>query len=106
MLSNCYKLIDSNQNYYILSCDFDYFVEHDLKLSKGGSMDVFTARLLGLNYADYCRLLRDEYGAKLSKYNSKSRNYITIHFPEKTADLCGLVALLNTRMNEFVKLKS
>ena len=65
-----------------------------------GSRNVFMARLINLSWANFLRLCRDKYGAKLVGKNSF---YVIAYFPK---NLCGgkeLCKELNKRMDLILK---
>ena len=64
-------------------------------LSNIGSYNVFPARLLGLEYADYLRFARDKYNGKLYGKNHK---YPTIRFNSR-AECNSLCQFLNKRLS-------
>ena len=57
------------------------------------SYNLLPARLLGLSYADYCRLTRDKFNGTL---HGRNGGYITITF-KNSKDCDALVRLLNKR---------
>ena len=48
-----------------------------------GSFQILQPRLFGLTYAEYLRMLRDDYGAEMWGRNEKGP-YVSFHFPNKT----------------------
>lgn len=70
-------------------------VHNNCKLTgTSGSYGILAARLLGLNYADYLRLCRDEFGAKIV---GKQSMYPVAYF-KKSTETEALLKLLNARM--------
>lgn len=63
-----------------------------------GSYSLLPARLIGLSYADYCRMCRDCFNAEIIGKNSY---YLTIYFDSKNAD--KLISILNNRMELVMK---
>ena len=61
---SCYK----NEK-FIIKLNFDNLPK-PCNIVTEGSFAVFPARILGLSYADYCRLCRDEFGAIIIGKNS------------------------------------
>lgn len=79
----------SRENKYIIKMNFD-----ELPLVKTtGSYAILPARLLGLNYADYLRLCRDEFGADIM--GKKSLYPIAYFKKDEKVDM--LVKILNKR---------
>lgn len=62
-----------------------------------GSITVFEAHILGLHYADYLRLCRDEFGAEII---GKGHMYPIIYFPTSAA-AAKLAIFLNKRLSEL-----
>lgn len=65
----------------------------------GGSYTVLPARLFGLSYCDYCRMVRDVYRASLSKGKGW---YIGVYFLNKV-DCLHFIKELNRRFAALVK---
>ena len=78
-------------NRYRIVCDFDKLPG----VRTDGSFNLLPARLMNLSYANYLRFCRDVIGGEL--YGKNTRYPIVVF--SKTANLIGLVRLLNARMN-------
>lgn len=63
------------------------------------SYNLLPARLLGLSYADYCRLARDKFNGTL---HGRNGGYITITF-KNSKDCDALVRLLNKHWVNWAK---
>ena len=82
-----------HNGYYSLRLDFDKIGFGELK----GSANVFPARLLGLQYADYLRFCRDNYNATLF---GKGRKYPVPLFKDKSKGN-SLCTMLNKEFEKF-----
>lgn len=86
------EAVPSHVGQWIIKVDYDKL---PILITYGGSYNVFPARLYGLSYANYLRLCRDEYGAKL---RGKNTRYPLAFFDnEKQIDL--IISDLNARAN-------
>lgn len=63
-----------------------------------GSLNVIGARVLGLNYVDYLKLLRDRYGAEI---NGKYCYYPVPYFNSQTAAI-KVQTMLEARLKELL----
>ena len=63
-----------------------------------GSFILLASRVMGLNYADYCRMCRDMYGAEII---GKNCFYLKVFFSNK-ADANKLINILNERMEKIL----
>ena len=61
MERNIFIVRERSSEGYMIGLNFDLLQNVYTK----GSFNVLGARVLGLSYADYCRLCRDEYGARI-----------------------------------------
>lgn len=64
-----------------------------------GSYGILKARLFGLNYADFMRMMRDVYGADL---HGKNGGYITCTF-KNASDCKKVVDILNERWKKWIR---
>ena len=93
-MENFYKVEQSPINKkWLIKINFDNLNE---PICTTGSYSIMPARTLGLNYADYLRLCRDNYNATLV---GKGERYpIALFNSEKDAK--KLLALINSRMKQ------
>lgn len=63
-----------------------------------GSYAILPARIMGLTYANYCRMCRDMYGAEII---GKNCFYLKVFFSNK-ADANKLINILNERMEKIL----
>lgn len=84
-------------NKWMISLNYDVFPA----TYTSGSMAILPARIMGISYANYCRMCRDMLGAEIY---GKNCMYLSVHFPSKeNAD--KLVTLLNKRMSYIMERK-
>jgi len=81
----------TNPHRYIIKLDFEKFPD----ISTSGSFGILPARLMGLSYAQYLRMCRDECGAEII---GKNCLYPTAYF-KAGKQLNTLLTILNGRMN-------
>lgn len=85
------------------SSQFGIYITEEVTKTIGvminGSYNVLGARLFGLKYPDYLRMVRDNYEADLK---GKEKGYITFYFSDKVK-ANKLCAELNKRWNTFSK---
>lgn len=75
------------------------FIKHNLPFTRiSGSYNLFAARVMGLNYGDYLRFIRQEYNATLKG----QKGLITAFFLDKK-DAVALSKYLNARLNEILQ---
>lgn len=82
---------------YIICLDFNLL---PIKTTTG-SYNILPARLLGITYANYCRLCRDSFGGEIY---GKDSMYPVCYF-KRDDNLNALLRLLNKRMELILKLK-
>lgn len=87
MERNIFIVRERSSEGYMIGLNFDLLPNVYTK----GSFNVLGARVLGLSYADYCRLCRDEYGARIV---GKGCLYCFPVFPDKKSAQ-RVVSLLN-----------
>ena len=81
-----------NPGYYTLNINYNVLPSFYTE----GSVKILPARLLHLDYADFCRLCRDEFNARVIGKNSK---YPIVYFFKPTAELKMFAKLLNSRLS-------
>ena len=86
-----------NKGFYLIKYNQNYPIE----ASFGGCYRVLEARLLNISYANYCRLLRDNFGAKLI---GKKSLYVVPLFKEGNVPQ-QLLDSLNDRMALVEKIR-
>ena len=82
---------------YIIRLDFDKMPITNTE----GSFNVLPARILGISYANYCRLCRDSFKGEIIGKNSR---YPVCYF-RRDDNLNALLRLLNKRMEMIMKIK-
>ena len=101
-MKNYFKVIESSSypGKYLIFLDFERLPSNFY--FRKGSYEVLNARLLGINFADYLRLCRDEFGAEIV---GKTSTYPVAFFPTilKANDL---IKILNKKMVKFLEVYS
>ena len=94
---NNYFYVDerTNGDGFLIRLDFSKFPN----IYTTGSYNVLPAHLLGISYANYCRLCRDNFGAKVI---GKNQLYPLVIFTSKAAAL-KVISFLNERIEKGVK---
>lgn len=82
---------------YMICLDFNLL---PIKTTEG-SYNILPARLLGISYANYCRLCRDSFQGEIQ---GKGSMYPVCYF-KRDDNLNALLRLLNKRMELILKLK-
>lgn len=89
--------VDKSDNRFLIRISFEAVSKINTQIS--GSYAVIPARLFGLEYQDYLRMVRDFYSADLVGKNSK---YIIPYFTDKNK-VDSLCLELNKRWNTIIK---
>lgn len=98
MAMRYFKVIEApyDNNHFIISgtdAYYDYFKWTD------GSYNVYHARIMGLTYASYLRMVRDNFGAKL---RGKGHKYPSSFFEDKK-DAEKLAKILDERLCYLIR---
>lgn len=100
MVMKYFKVIEApydNDHFIISGTDlyYNYFKYTD------GSYSVFNARIMGLTYASYLRMARDNFNAKL---RGKGHKYPSCYF-DKKEDAEKLAKILDERLSYLIRKK-